>query len=737
MHNIASNFTRLIALMLLVVMTMSMVSCDISSVIEGLIGGEHTHNFVNGKCECGEIIPPHQHNYVDGRCECGAKDPSHKPDHQHSYVDGKCECGEIRTITVAEALAICEQYTDVAPEKYYIRATVKTIVNASYGEMYIEDESGEIYVFGVRGTDWTTYFDKLSERPVKGDEVLLHCQLGQHNGKKEVKLAALIEFKHTEVDIGDLSAYESMTIAAAREAETGKLVKVSGVVAQFTFATGKVPSGVILVDGSSSIYVYDRDLAGQVSIGNTVEIAASKAYWILDDEVNNANKYGYKGSNQLENVVLISNDNGNTDFDKSWISETTVKEIMDTPITTDITSKIFKVTALIKKVPGQNYVNYYFNDIDGVTGTYAYTQCNGSDFAWLDQFDGKFCTVYILALNAKSTAAGCNWRFIPVAVSDDGYTFDTNKAAEYAVKYHGVDQFLDKYTGDPAFELISSVSSQLLNFEGASLTYSSSDENVVYFATEDGKTVMHCKSTGTATVTVTGSYNGIVYSETVEVKVEIADTEIDSITVNQAINVENNTTVTVKGIVGPSTVNQVGFYLIDETGAIPVKVSAELMATLEIGYEVIITGTRTITKDGGGQICIDNTTVVANNYGSHSYSTESFIKDATIDDIKAITDSASATTGVYVVTALVAKTSTQQGSYTNVTFNVGGLLLYTGKATQYSWLESFFAEGETSATLTVELALCDWNAKGLKGCVLAVVNADGTKVLNTLNFDAN
>ena len=108
----------------------------------------------------------------------------------------------------------------------------------------------------------------------------------------------------------------------------------------------------------------------------------------------------------------------------------------------------------------------------------------------------------------------------------------------------------------------------------------------------------------------------------------------------------------------------------------------------------------------------------------------------TIEEIKAIQDSPEATTNVFVVTAVVQKTSKQQGSYTNVTFNVGGILLYTSSAKQYSWIESFFAEGETEATLTIELALCDWNAKGLKGCILSVITEDG-KVYNELNFTTN
>ena len=36
----------------------------------------------------------HTHSYVDGKCECGEADPNYKPAHTHSYVDGKCECGE-------------------------------------------------------------------------------------------------------------------------------------------------------------------------------------------------------------------------------------------------------------------------------------------------------------------------------------------------------------------------------------------------------------------------------------------------------------------------------------------------------------------------------------------------------------------------------------------------------------------------------------------------------------------
>ena len=813
-----SLLSRLLVILLLVVMSLSIVSCDQLPFLEDILGGEQGNtpdggdetpacqhaNVIDGKCyDCDSIIKTSisdldmdkalgtthpdgtifsQLCYVEAtvkelvssstgemiiedatgsiRVEAvysedgeSYKKLSEKPDEADkvllhcvlaktdgawyiksaTLVEFEAVEAPIKVITIAEAIEICKVNTEETAQRYYIRATITKVSNPAYGEMYIADETGELLVYNTKNSDGTVGYADMTERPVKGDEVLLYCTLNNHNGTNQVKSAWVVEFKHNEVEI-DPSEYADMTIANAREAELGAKIKISGVVAQITYATGKKPSGVILVDGTSSIYVYDGDVAGQVKVGNTITVVGEKASWILADEQNNAEKYGYNGACQLDSALLISNDNGNSAFDKSWIEETTIKEIMDTPVSENITNKIFKVTALVKRVDGTGFINYYFDDIDGVTGSYTYTQCNGGDFSWLDEFDGKFCTVYIVAINAKSSASGCVWRFLPIEVIDEGYTFNTDNAAEYAVKYHGLTGFISSYTGDPAIELQTVVSSELLGIEGATLSYASSNNEVVYFTTDNGVVTFHCGKAGTATITVTGSYNGNTYSEDVEITVS-ANEDVEYISVGDAIKAENNSIVTVKGIVGPSLVNKVGFYLIDESGAIAVQVSSEVMATLEIGYEVIIKGNRTITKDGGGQINIENATVVSNKYGSHSYSTESFIKDATIDDIKAITDSASATTGVYVVTALVSKTSTQQGSYTNVTFNVGGLLLYTGNAKQYSWIESFFAEGETSATLTVELALCDWNAKGLKGCVLAVVNEDGTKVLNTLNFN--
>ena len=433
------KFSKILSLLLCLLMLVSMIACDKTPPVNGDV-----NNGENNGENSGENNTP-----------------------------------QYETITIAEALELCGEPGNITTERYYIRATVKTVSNVAYGQMIIEDATGTIDVYGTYSSDGELTFSELDEKPVKGDEVLLHCILQNYNGTKEVKNARLIEFKKNPVNI-DLSTYTQATIKEAREAAVGTKVRVSGVVAAITYANGMKPIGFVLVDNTQSIYVYGGDATQQVKVGNKVELAASKTYWILGDEQANAERFGYKGCNQLEDAYLLSNDNKTDNaFDRSWIEESTVKEMLDTPVTEDTTTIIRKVTALVKKAPGNGFTNYYFNDLDDKTGTYTYTQCNGSDFSWLDKFDGKICTVYLMILNAKSSQSGCVYRFLPVAVEDNGFTFDKNGAAEFAVKYHGLTQFLPTYSGDPALEVVTSVTSRLLGFEGATLTYSSSNTAIV------------------------------------------------------------------------------------------------------------------------------------------------------------------------------------------------------------------------------------------------------------------
>lgn len=641
--------------------------------------------------------------------------------------------------TVNEILELCPATAGETSEtRYYVKATIEAINNPTYGSMTIKDQTGEISVYGSYGADGEKRYSELDEKPYAGDEVVLYALLQNFNGTKEIKSGWIISFKHNEPTI-DINEYEEASISTARTKETGAKVKVSGVVARITYATGKKPSGFYLVDNTNSIYVYDDQIAAQVEIGNQITIAASKTYWILDTEAANAQKYGYKGCCQLEDATLLENDKQNHEYDKSWILESTVKKMLENPISNDITTTIYKVNALVSKKPGDGFVNYYFYDIDGKTGTYTYTQCNGSDFDWLDQFDNKICTVYLSVINAKSSASGCVYRILPISVSDDNYHFNLNDSAKFAVEYYGVDQFKTSYSADPELELITSVSSELLGITNVTLSYTSSDESVIKFDVVDGKLIMHALNPGEAKITITGKYKtsasteDITYSKEVTINV-VQNQEYDSITVKQAIDSELEKEIIVKGIVGPSLVNQVGFYLIDSTGTIAVKTDSETMATLNMGDEVIIKGTRTVFKSGTnwfGQSCLLDSTVLANNYGNHEYSRQSFDSSKTIEELYDLDVTLDYSCQVFVVTGQISCVSSAYSTNYYVGTGDKKVSLYSASGAQYAWLSEYVGQN-----LTIEIAMCNWNGKTYyRGCILSITTESGETVYNQLNFN--
>ena len=192
-------------------------------------------------------------------------------------------------------------------------------------------------------------------------------------------------------------------------------------------------------------------------------------------------------------------------------------------------------------------------------------------------------------------------------------------------------------------------------------------------------------------------------------------------------------TVTVKGIVGPSLVNKTVFYLIDKSGVIAVETTETVMATLQPGHEVVLEAVRGFNnKDGSpyGQTCLKDAKVLTNNYGEHAYATDSFKGNITVSDFYNLDINKDFTTSVYTMKATVVVE--ESAYYTNIYLSDGttNVRLYCSSANQYSFLKAYAGQ-----EVTVEIAACNWNSKDYyTGCVLAVINADGTKDINKLNF---
>ena len=638
-------------------------------------------------------------------------------------------------ITIEEAIEKAKEAgSSGTSEKYYVYGKIVSVDNATYGAMTIADETGSIYVYGVVSSDGNTRYDAFDDKPVAGDEVVLYGILKTYNGTPEMDRGFLQAMNHVKVEVNDKD-YKKYSVAEARYLDVNEKVKLTGVVAKITYAFGQVPNGFYLVDKTGSIYVYGKDTAGSVKEGNTVTIIGEKTYYILEDEQNAASKHGYKGCCQIQNVTLIDNDKKVSEFDKSWIQESTVKEIVENDITNDITTNIYKVKALVKKVPGTGFTNYYIDDLDGTTGSYVYTACNGSDFTWLDQYDGKICTVYLSPINAKATNAGCIYRFIPVKVELESYTFDQNDGAQFVLDYYALDQFLNEYQSDPELKVITKVSNDIININNAQISYESDNEDVAYFETVNGTTVFHTNGEGIVNITIKASYNNIQASETIQIKVT-KPIDYETISVEEAIESEDGTEVYLRGIVMSSLVNQSGFYLNDGTGIIAVVGNEADIALLSAGDEVVIKGTKGHRVkdgyDGKGQINVYNAEILVNYYGNHDYDDSFFDTSKTLNELKNLSHYEDHSTEVYVVQAVINVVEAQY--YTSITIKSTdgsvSMNLYSSSASQYNFLKQFNGQ-----EVTLELALCNWNGKNYyAGCVVAVRNSDGTKIINTLNF---
>lgn len=638
-------------------------------------------------------------------------------------------------ISIAEALRIAtESGSAGSSEKHYVYGIIKEVSNPTYGEMTIYDENGdELYVYGTYSADGVKRYSELEEKPVAGDEIVIYCKLKTYNGSPEADSAWIMEFIHHEVVI-DPSQYPESTIKAARTLPDNSLVKVDGVVAKITYANGKIPNGFYLVDDTGSIYVYDSQIASQVKEGNTIEIAAEKVRYISEKELAAANKFGYQGAIQLTNGKLISNDKGNSDFNKSWIKESTVKEIMETPLTNNITSDIFKVNAIVKYAPGDGFDNYYIDDLDGVTGSYVYTQCNGSDFSYLKDLDGEICTVYLSVINAKSANSGVVYRFIPVAVSDDNYVLPESEYPEFALEYAIEDQFESVYNSNPALEVLTSVDYAHLGIENVEISYSSNNTSVASFDRVDSKLFFNVKEVvGSAELTITAKYGD--YQATRKLTIEYKEVEkVNTISIAEAIKTEKGTEVAIKGIVTASTINKAeGFYLTDETGIIAVQLSdSSMINSLSIGDEVTVKGTRSYNiykEEETKQITVREAEIILNNYGNHPHDDSTF-KTVTVDEMLALAKDSSTTTAQgYVATGKVIKDA--QTYYTNYYFGTAknNIQFYAANGNQYSMLDNYLDED-----VTIEFVFTDWNNKSsYRICLISIITDEG-KVINDYNF---
>lgn len=645
---------------------------------------------------------------------------------------------DVEYLTVTEAYNLALQVGEAGTaDKQYVYGTIKNITNSNYGEMYITDGTTDLYIYGVYSEDGTLRYPELAEKPYSGDVVYLYGVLKTYNDKPEMGASWLQKFTHIEQEV-NLEDYSESTISAARASAVDSKLIVEGVVAQITYADGMNPNGLFLVDETGSIYVYSLEIAGRVKIGQKVKLGGTLVHYILESEIANANTFGYQGSIQLQEAVFISATEETYDFNTAWMKERTIKQILETPMSNNITTEIFKVTAIVNEVPGVGFTNYYIDDLDNETGSYCYSLNNGKDYSYLKEFDGKICEIYLTALNCKATKSGTIYRFVPIKVEAIAeFTMSDEEKASFTLEYYAEAQFLKEYNSDPNLVVKTSFSNEYIPFEGVEVSYLSTNTDLINFVEEETGLVMHvANGNEKVEIKMTAKCNDAVVERSVELSVNTKEIP-DTISIADAIAAEDGTVVTVRGIVMSGTVNQPGFYLNDGTGVIAVTTDAVTLGTVALGNEIIVKGTknhRVKTPDTMvGQINIENAVVEVNLLGNHEFDITPFITDLSFDEIKALISNVKVdqTTNVFVAKCYINKV---EGPYSTNFYlasasNGQDIYLYAGSGSQYSIYNSFVGK-----EVTVTFVFVNWNSKTpYRACIVTATDGE-TVILNNYNF---
>lgn len=495
----------------------------------------------------------------------------------------------------------------------------------------------------------------------------------------ETKVTIVVHLKLNKVDLpkifnvtvvskADLPA-EVTTIASVKSLTQETKVAVHGIVSRIIYGTEKnVPTGFYVFDSTDAIYVYSQTFAATLSAGDEVTVFGN--YTMYVDGAESAAAAGYTGARQIV-PTSVTQDGKGKELPLNGVTKSSIAELKLIPVSTNITSNVYEVTAKIRKVQGVGFVNYYFDDADGVSSYYAYTTANGKDLTWLDQYDGEYHTCLIAVQNCKLSASGNFWRIVPLVIGDK-VELSAKEEANYALD-RVVKQFSTKY--DASCEVVLSTLDTVL--EDATVSYEVVSGPLQLVQSDVTKLKITASATlASATVKVSISYKGETVSKDVTFSVKEESPEINTITIATARAKEVGEQVTIKGIlVGflylSGTSKPAGFELLDETGSIAVFVSTAVdtktdITKLQVGEYVYVTGTKDLYQprtdyNHDGSIRLNNAEVLYHDYQNHEIP-ENAIPEATLKELIQNPSDNNISNAVYKTTFFLEKSN---GSYKN------------------------------------------------------------------------
>ena len=199
---------------------------------------------------------------------------------------------------------------------------------------------------------------------------------------------------------------DSITIAAAKQTAKGEKVIVRGIVSGFIYAEDTITdkSGFIITDDTGSIYVFGKNVATDLKVGDDVYFSATTDVYFGSPQLKFPENVSKLGENQTPNFASI-------------ITDKTVTELVEEPNPGSETTnqgKVYELLAYFNKISTDTYVNYKvcdpYNKNNGLNVYFKSTIVPGQNYPWTAEYDsyaGKYCKIKFYMTGTSKSGA---WR---------------------------------------------------------------------------------------------------------------------------------------------------------------------------------------------------------------------------------------------------------------------------------------------------------------------------------------
>ena len=192
------------------------------------------------------------------------------------------QTGAIVEASIAECLA-----AEVGDTQYRLAGVITSITNPTYGNLYLRDFSGEVYVYGIQ--DFSTKGLKV------GDIITIVGKRAAYNGNPQVSSAVL----ESSIPVTTATIAEVLT----KPYDASTYFMVTG---EITSITSDTYGNLYLKDGDSEIYVYGCYPGYGATGDDRKYLIADKGIKVGDQLTVIAPKGSYGGSPQLSNSIYFS-----------------------------------------------------------------------------------------------------------------------------------------------------------------------------------------------------------------------------------------------------------------------------------------------------------------------------------------------------------------------------------------------------------------------------------------------